>query len=518
MRNLKTLLPALAVTLGLSCSLTTLALAQDDTSTEISVDGQQAAAELAEDDAELMASEIVEEDADAIVDDAEMVEDDAPASGAADAPSIRGLRSEALKAPDTEAAMAAVQRLEALAATDPEAAYALGEVYIAGGVSITKDPARAVPFFEAAAAAGDARAFKRLGDIHRAVDGLQDPLKAYENYKAAADLGDATSAYRTGDYLRAGEVVPRDINAAIAYYELAHAGGNIPSLMRLGDIYRTGAADGLALADAVAWYEKAGEAGNALAYYRLGEIYRVGLGGTPQRDLAVQNYERAVAGGNTAALMRLARGLLNASLAPGRASEGVALLQKAADEGVSGGALYLAQAQLEGTGTPADTQAGLATLTAAAEGGDVAAARYLIQLYTRGQSGVRRDVAAARNVLEKLSATAEPAIAAYEGVIVKTAENAGYAPIGDSFAMLDAEMKRSALNRVYAMDRNAYVYLLQRRLEELGLYSGALNGLMTSSTISAINRLCATHDIVSACRFGPLSSVARRSVAQVVFE
>lgn len=492
MRALKTLLPALAISLGLSCSLASLTLAQDDTASEISAGDAAIETDVAEDDA--VEVEVV------------------------DSRSIRSLRSEALDATDVAVANAAIEKLQTLAATDPQAAYALAEVYLAGGEAIPEDPAKALPLLETAAAAGEARAFKRLGDLYRAAPGMEDPLKAYENYKSAADLGDASSGYRAGDYLRAGEVVPRNVNAAIRYYEIAANGGHIPSLMRLGDLYRSGADDGLELANAIPWYEKAAEAGNAQANYRLGEIYRTGIDGTPQLDLALTNYERGAEAGNTQALMRLARGLLNESLASGRAAEGYALLQKAASEGVSGASVYLAEAQLEGTGTAADPQAGIATLTAAAEGGDISAARYLIQLYTTGRLGVRTDIAAARNVLDQIGTRAEPAIVSYESVIVATAEGGDYAPIGDSFAGLDAGMKQSALSRVYSMDRNAYVYLLQRRLQDLGHYSGNLNGLMTSSTISAINQLCADHDIVSSCRLGPLSNIARRSIAEVIFE
>lgn len=492
MRALKILLPALAISLSLSCSFTSQALAQDSIATDTA----------AEDTAT----------------DADAVEDEATEIAVIDSRSLRALRSDALGATDAAAATDAISKLAALAATDPEAAYVLGEIYLAGGEVIEKDPAKAVPLLEVAGKAGDARAFKRLGDLYRAVEGFQAPLKAYENYKSAADLGDASAAYRAGDYLRAGEVVPRDISAAVSYYEIAAAGGNTPSLMRLGDTYRAGSADGLNLSDAVPWYEKAGAAGNAQAYYRLGEIYRSGLDGTPQPDLAVANYQLAADAGNTPALMRLAQGLLNGNLASGRESEGFALLQQASADGVSGASLVMATAQLEGTGTTTDTQAGLATLGAAADAGDVSAARYLIQLYTSGRSGVRVDLAEARNVLDSLSTTADPAVASFETVIVNTASKAGFTPIGDVFGTLDAPMKQSALNRVYAMDRNAYVYLVQRRLTELGLYSGTLNGLMTSSTITGINQLCATHDITNACRLGPLSSTARRSIAEVIFQ
>lgn len=492
MRALKTLLPAVAISLGLSCSLASPTLAQDDTASEVS----------AGDNAIQTGG----------------MEEDAVEVEVVDSRSIRSLRSEALGATDVAVANAAIEQLQALAATNAEAAYALAEVYLAGGKAIPLDPAKAVPLLETAAAAGEARAFKRLGDIYRATPGMEDPLKAYQNYKSAADLGDATSGYRTGDYLRAGEVIPRDVNAAIRYYEIAANGGHRPSLMRLGDVYRSGTDDGLELAKAIPWYERAADAGNAEANYRLGEIYRIGIDGMPHLDLALTNYERGAQAGNTQALMRLARGLLNETLASGRAAEGYALLQKAVSEGVSGASVYLAEAQLEGTGTTADPQAGLETLTAATNGGDISAARYLIQLYTTGRLGVRTDIVAARNVLDQIGPTAEPAIVSYENVIVATAEGGDYGPIGDNFANLDARMKQSALSRVYSMDRNAYVYLLQRRLQDLGHYSGSLNGLMTRSTISAVNQFCAANDIVTVCRLGPLSNVARRSIAEVIFE
>lgn len=435
-------------------------------------------------------------------------------------PSPRSLRDAARQAPDEAAARAALDQLEALADSDPEAAYILGQLYDAGVPALPPDPARAVPFLETAAAAGDARAYKRLGDLYRATEGLKNPLEAYRNYRQAADLGDAASAQRTGDYLRAGQVVPRDPRAAIAYYEIAAKAGSAASALRLGDLYRTGAADGLDPARALPWYEQAAEAGNAQAYYRLGEFHRTGAGGAPRPDLALQNYQLGAGAGNANALMRMARGLLDSSLAPGRAEDGFALLASAADKGITGARLALGRAQLDGTGTAKDVAAGLATLNAALEEGDVAAGRYLIQLHTGGRAGVSRDLTAARAALDRLRALAAPEVARYEAVILAAAEPGGaarFAAMGEDFDSLDADTRQRLLGRVYALDRNAYVYLVQRRLAALDLYAGPLNGLLTSSTIGAVNALCRARDIAEACRMGPLSGPARRGIAEVIF-
>jgi hypothetical protein len=55
---------------------------------------------------------------------------------------------------------------------------------------------------------------------------------------------------------------------------------------------------------------------------------------------------------------------------------------------------------------------------------------------------------------------------------------------------------------------NAFVYLVQLQLAEEGYYNGTVNGLMTSSTITAIQGLCKSLNAKSLCRHGPLSPQA----------
>jgi len=61
---------------------------------------------------------------------------------------------------------------------------------------------------------------------------------------------------------------------------------------------------------------------------------------------------------------------------------------------------------------------------------------------------------------------------------------------------------------VRELNPNAYVYLLQARMSDLGLYRGRKNGQLTTATIQAISRFCQMKQVQRICGRGPLSGEA----------
>lgn len=422
-----------------------------------------------------------------------------------------------------EDAATALAELAAQAETDPVAAYLLGDLYARGSTHVEVDVQAALPLLEFAADNDDVAALKRLGALYRSSDTGLDPMASVDYYRRAAELGDADAAYRAGEILRRGtngEGI--DVEASLEYYRIAAEAGDVRSQVVLGTLYSNGADMGLDPAEGLAWLERAAAEDTPSAYYRIGEYYRLGRGGTRDPEAAAEAYQQALEGGNEDSLMRLATLYSSGDLGNSRRGEAVPLLEQGIADGVSGAPVALARLLLSSnSGVSRDPARARSVLDAAVADGDAAAARYLIRMYTEGRTpGISRSPTQAKAVLDAFNASGADADLSLEGILINVAElsgTSGYAAIGEGFQSLPANVQRSGLLRVYTLNRNAYVYLLQNRLSEEGLFTGNSNGLLTNSTIAAINSKCQDAGITAQCRFGPLSSVARRAISETFF-
>ena len=436
------------------------------------------------------------------------------------APTLDRLKRILQRGDDAAAVATALADLTARAATDPEAAYLLGNLYFNGAKSVPRDYGKAEPLMQLAADAGNPLALAKLGDIYRRGGDGFDPSRAFAYYQQAADLGNAGAAYRLGEYYRTGGGgVAEDDALALKYYLIASQNGDTRSLLRLGDIYRSGVDLGLDPALAVDFYKQAATAQDATALVRLGDLYSTGITGVPaEPSTAVSYYEQAIAGGNQAVALKLAEGYIDGSLG-GTPSRGVELLQQAVADGTPGAPAALARAYLAGEAVSRDTAVALTILNTAVAAGDAEAGRLLIRLYVEGRSGVSKDLAAARATLDAIGPALDDGARAFETLILDVAERPadGYPALLPNFTALSNQTKRTALSRVFSLDRNAYVFLIQERLAELGYYQGNANGLLTSSTITAFNQACVDMNILDDCRTGPLSYSARQSSQRAFF-
>lgn len=433
---------------------------------------------------------------------------------------IRDLRDIIRNNSPTDSVASAKAELEARAPTEAAAAITLGELYIRGTEATPLNYAAGLSLLEQAGTLGDTDALQRLGALHRnGGNSALDPSKAAGYYQRAADLGDAASAQIVGDMYRRGtDGLPVNTNEAVHYYEVAVAAGDTRSLMRLGDVYRAGAGQGLDPARAIEYYTVAAEQNNGRAYYALADIYRTSI--PVQPELAIANYKKSYEAGFKPAIVALGLAYLDGELGTNRAAEGIAALELGVAASVEDAALELARTYLSGRGVPADPARGLALMEGAVSSGDVRIARNLIRLYTAGAAGVTTNVAAAQSVLQRIGPMLTDGQRQFETLIILAASASStqqFSALPAIFNSLEAADKLAVLPRVYELNRNAYVYLLQNHLASTGHYTGALNGLMTSSTITAINRVCIEQGISDICRRGPLSSSARRTLPTVIF-
>ncbi len=111
-------------------------------------------------------------------------------------------------------------------AGDAGAQFILGGMYIRGE-GAPKDAAKAVEWYEKAAAQGNNRAQLFLGLMYDQGDGVpKDASKAVEWYQKAAAQGDADAQFMLGLADEIGEGVSRDLVRAYAWHNLAAAQGH----------------------------------------------------------------------------------------------------------------------------------------------------------------------------------------------------------------------------------------------------------------------------------------------------
>ena len=139
-----------------------------------------------------------------------------------------------------------------------------------------------------AAAQGYIPAMESLGDYYSRTnddnpdENHADPAQAHEWYEKAAAAGNASAAYKLGEILR-----PDAPEQAHDWYQKAAAGGELHAALPLGDYYRERDPD-----KARTYYEAATSLREPEAYYKLAELLR-----TSEPAVARAWYRKAALGG-----------------------------------------------------------------------------------------------------------------------------------------------------------------------------------------------------------------------------
>ncbi|KQT51934.1 hypothetical protein ASG43_20810 [Aureimonas sp. Leaf454] len=293
---------------------------------------------------------------------------------------------------------------------------------------------------------------------------------------------------------------------------------NTFALIRLGDLYRDGtalAADG---AKALGYYDQAGERGEAMAFLRIAEMYRDGTRVKRNTARSIENYEKAAAAG-----MVRARVLLGENFAYGRyggrsnRSRGFHLVDEAAKGGETTAIPSLANLYLSGAGTKRDPARAVDLLRQAARDGNAQAATTLISYYRDGRgSAVPRSAKLARRAFSNYGHVIAPAERKRQELLldVSTAgSTTAYAEVARGLAGIPDAQWVQTINDMRAANPNAYVYVLQTKLAEKGLYKGSANGLLGAGTSRALASLCRQTGAALRCAYGPLSSQTTKFIA-----
>ena len=197
-------------------------------------------------------------------------------------------------------------------AGDADAQTDLGYVYITGK-GVPKDAAKAVEWYQKAAAQGNAWSQHNFGLMYLKGEGVpKDASKAVEWFQKAATQGNAGAQYSLGSRYDTGEGVPEDAAKAVEWFQKAATQGNADAQYSLGSKYDTGKGVPKDAAKALEWFLKAAAQGNAGAQTSLGWRYADGEGVSKDVVLAYAWINLAI--GNGATLMVYVRDLYEARL------------------------------------------------------------------------------------------------------------------------------------------------------------------------------------------------------------
>jgi hypothetical protein len=204
----------------------------------------------------------------------------------------------------------------------------------------------------------------------------------------------------------------------------------------------------------------------------------------------------------------LGQALVRGNLGVTDVKGGLALVEEAGEAGNARSVIVLADFYTYGIGVPQDPQRSLSLLTTAAVSGNASAARSLIALYRAGRGD---DLPRNLNQAEALLHQYAPMMDAYD-IAFEEAMLAGsraddpdsYQKFVDQVDAAPAGALPRLVTTIRGQNQNAYTYLVQELLAKRGIYQGPLNGLMTGSTIRAINALCREGGQETACARGPL--------------
>ena len=118
--------------------------------------------------------------------------------------------------------------------------FDLGVMYYYGD-GVQQDYAKALSYFEQAAADGDVDAINNLGLMYDEGLGVeQSDTKARQYFEQAANKGDASSLYNLGLMYMDGQGVDQNYTKAFTYYEQAAEKGNTDALNNLGFMHYYG--------------------------------------------------------------------------------------------------------------------------------------------------------------------------------------------------------------------------------------------------------------------------------------
>ncbi len=410
---------------------------------------------------------------------------------------------------------------KALAAGKLVAAIRLGDLYYSGEI-VPQDREKAFQYYsKMLTKIKNARVERRVAGAYLHGKGVAaDPAKAIDMLTKLSDAGDVGSMRQLGDIYHAGKFTGADRDLAIKYYEAALKGGDVGSAKKLAGLLAS-APDADSQSKAFTYYKQAADAGDVSSKRRVARAYFAGIGTAKDTTQGIKLLEELGAAGDSAANNQLAAMYAAGLNVAKDGKKAVELYGKSIAAGDAVAVVRLADLYYAGRVVPRDPSKALSLLTEASDKGNVAASRRLIALYREAPGKViPKSPAKAKAVFEKAKGAMSPEDILREEILfaamdAKTLNS--YEELAKKLETLPKPLAKSTLFIVRKVNPNAYVYLLQDRLKDIGLYNGRLSGILTMDTIRAINTFCRKGEQAQNCGRGPMSSVVAGQVLDQMF-
>lgn len=239
---------------------------------------------------------------------------------------------------------------------DPFGMYQIGYCY-QWGLGVKKDWAKALPWYEKAAAAGFVTAACAAGCVCK--DGgpkVENTQKAFRYFSRAAEKGFCFAEGQLAECFFLGIGTGRDLEKAIAYTERAANHGDRDACDAAGIFYFFGELTGKDDKKAFHYFEKGAELGNPKSYYFLGRCYLKGRGRDMDYAKSLECYKKAWEGGCREAAAAVGDLYLKLPSSSENSANAFCWFQKAIEVGEFSGLVGMGRCYKEGIGTEPDKE------------------------------------------------------------------------------------------------------------------------------------------------------------------
>lgn len=351
---------------------------------------------------------------------------------------------------------------------------------------------KGLEFLEIAAAAGHHKAQTTLAvALLWGLNVPEDLDRSRSLLTEASDLGNTTALRVLGAELIKGSKFEKDRDLGLTMLQQAVAAEDTSAKVTLGSFYLNGHFLPEDRARAVTLFEEAAAVGNGEGLERLGAKM---MWSQENIGKAEAYLNRAAELGQNTAWSTLASGAMWGYLGERSRGKFDAYARRARASGQSNVAVLEAKRRLWGISMRASGPEAIEILEIAAETGNREALKYLVALTRNGNGlNVRKDPERARAYLERFSSVLSPQQVDQLSLSIDASKVATVPQFRVLKARYDSRPDLKSFNfgkELFAANPNFAVYLLQAEMKAAGRYGGALNGLATPRTLSAIQAEC----------------------------
>ncbi len=367
----------------------------------------------------------------------------------------------------------------------------LGTMYLEGRGTV-RSYSSAARWFQKAADQGNTIAQLNLGKLYRDGRGVTKNLSlAARNFRKAANGGNAEAQYAVGQAYANGEGFTKSPSLAAQSYRKAADQGHMDAQYALGRAYAYGTGVGQSWTSARRYYEMAADQGHGYANYYLGNIYYYGDGVTKNNSRALGYYRKAADEKIGDAYVMVG---LSYSKGYGVAQDekaAVTWYRKAAAADNTQGQFNLGVMYSNGRGVTQSKTTAKTWYLKAANKGHSAAQTNLGVLYYMGEGGIAKDYNEAVKWYRKAAAKDHATALTNMGMVYAKGQGVTKDPklAADYYIRGLKGGSRWLLDRDARNWDSATAREFQRKLQEAGVYDGALDGSIGPQSVAAMRKL-----------------------------